>query len=129
MKDVTIYWLPDCSTCQKAVRWLERRGVKIANFRDIKEEPLTRNEIEELAAIVGGPAELFSKRAIKYREMKLSEREVPFAEMLDLMTDEYTFLKRPIIRIGDQAEAGFFEKSYEYFLEKNYYEKRAEPSL
>ena len=121
MKDITFYWLPNCSTCQKAERWLDRRGVKISKFRDIKEEPLTRKEVEDLAKMLGGPAELFSKRAIKYREMKLNEREVPAAEMLDLMTDEYTFLKRPIIVIGNRAVAGFFEKSFESFLTQNYY--------
>lgn len=121
MKDVTFYWLPNCSTCKKALGWIERRGVKITGFRDIKEEPLTRKEIEDLAKMLGGPAELFSKRAIKYREMKLNEREVPPAEMLDLMTDEYTFLKRPIVVIGNRAVAGFFERSFENFLKENYY--------
>ena len=122
MKDVTFYWLPNCSSCQKAKGWLERRGVKIAKFRDIKEESLTRNEIKDLVKMLGGPPELFSKRAIKYREMKLNEREVPPAEMLDLMTDEYTFLKRPIMVIGKHATAGFFERSFESFLNEYYYE-------
>ncbi|MGB7207708.1 MAG: ArsC/Spx/MgsR family protein [Pyrinomonadaceae bacterium] len=122
MKNIKFYWLPNCSTCQKAKGWLERRGVKIAVMRDIKENPLTREEVEDLAKILGGPAELFSKRAIKYRELKLNEREVPPAEMLDLMTDEYTFLKRPIMVIGDHATAGFFEKSFDSFLNEHYYE-------
>ena len=124
MKDVKFYWLPGCSTCQKAVRWIDRRGVKINTFRDIKEEPLTRNEVENLAKILGGAAELFSKRAVKYRERKLNERELTDAEMLDLMTEEYTFLKRPIMVIDGKATAGFFEKSYESFLEANYYGTR-----
>ena len=122
MKDVTFYWLPNCSTCQKALGWLERRGVKISKMRDIKDEPLTRQEVESLAKMLGGPAELFSKRAIRYRELKLNEREVLPAEMLELMTDEYTFLKRPIVVIGGHAIAGFFEKSFESFLQQHYYE-------
>ena len=121
MKNVTYYWLPNCSTCQKALRWLERRGVQITHFRDIKEEPLSRDEIAELARMVGGEGELFSKRAVKYREMKLNERQLSTAEMLGLMEEEFTFLKRPILRIGDRAEAGFFERSFERFLEENYY--------
>ena len=121
MKDVTFYWLPNCSTCQKALGWLGRRGVKIATMRDIKDEPLIRKEVENLAKMLGGPAELFSKRAVKYREMNLNEREVPPAEMLDLMTNEYTFLKRPILVIGDHATAGFFEKSFDSFLKQHYY--------
>jgi arsenate reductase len=121
MKDIKMYWLPHCSTCQKAVNWLDRRGIKVSEFRDIKEEPLTRAEVEALAKMLGGPGNLFSRRAVKYREMKLNEREVEPAEMLDLMTDEYTFLKRPIMVIGNKAEAGFFEKFYKIFLEENYY--------
>jgi arsenate reductase (glutaredoxin) len=123
MKDVKLYWLPGCSTCQKAVKWLDRRGIKITEYRDIKEEPLTRAEVEQLAKMVGGPEDLFSRRAIKYREMKLNEREVSPQEMLDLMTEEYTFLKRPIMVINGRAEAGFFEKFYNLFLDAHYYTK------
>lgn len=121
MKDVRFYWLPNCSTCQKAVKWLDRRGVKVTEFRDIKEDRLSRAEVEELVMMAGEPADLFSKRAIKYREMKLNEREVSPTEMLDLMTEEYTFIKRPVLVIGGKAVAGFFERSFERFLEENHY--------
>ena len=124
MKDVTFYWLPNCSTCQKALRWLERRGVSVTTFRDIKEDPLSPLEVVRMAARLGGPAELFSKRAIKYREMQLNERTLTDDEMLALMSSESTFLKRPIIQIGEKAVAGFFEMSFERFLGDNYFEKR-----
>jgi arsenate reductase len=123
MKDVILYWSAGCSTCQKAARWLDRRGVKVAKFRDIKDQPLSRAEIEDLAKMLGGPADLFSKRTVKYREMKLGEREVPTAEMLDLMSSEYTFLKRPIMVIGDKAIASFFERTFDSFLADNYFGK------
>ncbi|HMJ08037.1 MAG TPA: ArsC/Spx/MgsR family protein [Pyrinomonadaceae bacterium] len=121
MKEVTIYVLPGCSTCQKALRWLDRRGVKVTKMRDIKEEPLSRAEVEKLVQMLGGVSELFSKRAVKYREMKLNERTLTDAEMLDLMTGEYTFLKRPVMTIGSGAVAGFFEMSFESFLDRNYF--------
>ena len=121
MKELTFYWLPNCSTCQKAVRWLDRRGVTVSKFRDIKEDPLSLAEVLELSRMLGGPGELFSKRAVKYREMKLNERTLSDAEMIDLMADEYTFLKRPIMVIGDHATAGFFEMSYESFLDRYYF--------
>lgn len=126
MKEVKLYWLPHCSTCQKAVRWLERRGVTVTQYRDIKDEPLSRSEVEALAEMVGGAAELFSKRAVKYREMKLAEKDLTEDEMLDLMASEYTFLKRPIMVIGSDAVAGFFEMSYERFLADNYFGPRSE---
>ncbi len=121
MKDVTFYWLPNCTTCQKAMRRLERHRVSVTRFRDIKEEPLTREEVEKLAKMLGGANELFSKRAIKYREMKLNERELSETEMLDLMSTEYTFLKRPILVVNGKASAGYFEKFFDIFLNENYY--------
>lgn len=81
-------------------------------------------EIEKIAAALGGAANLFSKRAVKYREMKLSERRLTDAEMVYLMTSDYTFLKRPIMSIGEFVVAGFFEMSFERFLEQHYFEPK-----
>ncbi len=121
MKDVTFYWSPNCTTCQKAKRRLERHRVSVTKFRDIKEEPLEREEVEKLVKMLGGASELFSRRAVKYREMKLNERDLSDAEMIDLMTTDYTFLKRPILVVNGQATAGYFEKFFDIFLNENYY--------
>lgn len=121
MKKIEFYWMPNCSTCQKAKNFIERHGIREYELRDIKENPLSRAEIEKMAKMLGGAENLFSKRAIKYREMKLNERTLSNAEMLDLMTNEYTFLKRPILVIDGKAEAGFFEKFMNKFLDENYY--------
>lgn len=121
MKEVTFYWSSNCTTCQKARRRLERHGVGVKEFRDIKEAPLDRGEVEKLAKMLGGASELFSRRAVKYREMKLNERELSEAEMLDLMALDYTFLKRPVLVIDNKATAGFFEKFFDLFLQDNYY--------
>ncbi len=116
MKKVDVYWLPHCSTCKKAVEFLEKKGAAIGSFRDLKKEPLERVEVERLANLVGGADSLFSKRAIKYRTMKLNERELSDKEMIKLMTDEYTFIKRPVIVAGDKALSGFSAKKYEEIL-------------
>lgn len=116
MKDLILYWLPNCSTCQKAEKFLGNQNAKVAEFHNIKENTLSREEIEKLAEKVGGADKLFSRRAIKYREMKLNERELSEDEMLDLMSSEYTFIKRPVLVSGESAIAGFSEKSYKEFL-------------
>ena len=77
--------------------------------------------------MLGGPEDLFSKRAVRYREMKLGEREVLPDEMLDLMTEEYTFLKRPIMVIGNKAIASFFERTFDSFLAEHYFERSQNP--
>jgi len=107
---VTVYGLPHCSTCQKAVAYLEGKGVVIDRFHDLKTDRLTADEVRALAKRVGGVDKLFSRRAMKYRQMGLHEREVPEDEMLRLMEAEYTFITRPVVVSGDRATAGFSAK-------------------
>lgn len=89
----TLYWLPHCTTCRKAAQYLSKKGYTIAELRDIKSDPLDRKEVERLTELVGGADELFSRRARKYRAMNLAERELSAEEMIQLMSEEYTFFK------------------------------------
>ncbi len=82
----------------------------VRNLRDLKAQPLEHAEVEDLARKVGGAGKLFSKRAMKYRAMGLHERELSDDEMVRLMTEEYTFVTRPVIVHGDRATAGFSAK-------------------
>ena len=116
MDGVHVYGLPHCSTCQKAVAFLKERGVSVESFRDVKSQPLSRAEVEDLARKVGGAEALFSKRAMKYRAMGLHEQELSEEDLLRLMTEEYTFVTRPVIVRGDRATAGFSEKRIEALL-------------
>lgn len=109
-ESVEVFGLPHCSTCQRALRHLAERGVSISRFRDLKAEPLQRAEVEELARKVGGAEALFSRRAIKYRQLGLHERHLTDDDLLRLMTEEYTFITRPVIVRGDRATAGFAAK-------------------
>ena len=116
--EIEFYWSPDCTTCQKAKRRLDYHRVTVAKFRDIKTEPLSRAEIERLAALLGGAENLFSRRSTKYRELGLKDKTLSENELLDLMAGEYTFLKRPILVAGGKAIAGFFEKEYDEFFRR-----------
>ena len=107
---VDVYWLPYCSTCQKAVAHLQERGVSIRSYRNLKEQPLSADEVRALAAKVGGVDRLFSKRAMKYRQMGLHERDLSNDDLVRLMAEEYTFVTRPVIVRGDRATAGFSAK-------------------
>lgn len=115
---IEFYGLPHCTTCQKALRRLDYHGVTNVSKRNIKDDPLSREEIERLAEKLGGAENLFSRRSVKYRELNLKDKNLTGEEMLDLMTDEYTFLKRPILVAGDTAAAGFFEREYDAIFGK-----------
>jgi arsenate reductase len=112
MSDATVdvYWLPYCTTCQKAVKHLEEKGVPVRSFRNLKDEPLSQDEVRDLAAKVGGVETLFSKRAMKYRAMGLHEQTLSDDDLVRLMAEEYTFVTRPVIVRADRATAGFSAK-------------------
>lgn len=113
----TMYWLPYCTTCQKAEKHLLDGGAKIKRYVNVKEEPVGKEILRKLAEGVGGIEKLFSRRAMKYRQWGLNERNLSDAEMLDYMHEEYTFITRPVIvtATGDVL-SGYSKKRYDVLL-------------
>jgi arsenate reductase (glutaredoxin) len=108
------YWLPHCTTCQRAENFLKEHGITINRYVNLKTDKVERKTLEQLAEKLGGVDKLFSKRAIKYRTMGLNTRELSTDEMLDLMQQEYTFVKRPVVvTASGRALAGFTKKQFE----------------
>lgn len=95
-----IYYLGTCDTCARIIDELGLKQKKFV-FQDIKTEKITKPQLEELKEKAGSYEALFSKVALKYRAMKLNERTLSEAEMKQLILDEYTFLKRPVILFKD----------------------------
>lgn len=118
MASVRVYGLPHCSTCRKALDYLEERGAHVESFRDLKTDRLSGGEVRELASAVGGADRLFSRRARKYRATGLHERELGEDELLRLMEEEYTFVTRPVIVAGSAGVAGFAPRRIDALLER-----------
>ncbi len=112
-----MYWLPYCSTCTKAEKYLLDKGVTIRQTINIKEESVSLETLQALAESLGSVEALFSKRAMKYRAWGLHEKQLSDADMLKYMHEEYTFIKRPVI-IADNGKvlAGFSAKQYDAFI-------------
>jgi arsenate reductase len=113
-----LYWLPHCSTCQKAKAFLEAQGVSFTKIHDMKSTPLSASELDVLIESMGGADALFSKRAMKFRQWGLHEKELTPTELKDYMAQEYTFIKRPVIRLSNgKTFAGFAPKQLATFFE------------
>lgn len=107
----TIYLLPGCSTCERIYATLKPLGAWAV--RDIKAEPLTGEEVDELAGLAGSYAALFSRRAVLYRQLGLHEQTLTEADYRHLLLDHYTFLSRPVVRVGDRLFVGSGKKTVE----------------
>ena len=106
-----IYHLSTCSTCQRIIKALELGADTV--LQDIKTESMTPEQVDQMASMAGSCEALFSRRAMKFRSMGLHERELSEPEYRQLILDEYTFLKRPVIVVGDQIFVGNAKKTVE----------------
>ncbi|MFM1875255.1 MAG: hypothetical protein RL266_992 [Bacteroidota bacterium] len=100
-----IHHLSTCDTCQRIISEL---GLKEKGFemQDIKAQNISAEELDALKEKVGSYEALFSKRAMKFRSMGLHEMNLTEADYRKYMLEEYTFLKRPFIWIGDEVFVG-----------------------
>ncbi|PBQ33606.1 hypothetical protein CNR22_18095 [Sphingobacteriaceae bacterium] len=89
-----IYYLSSCSTCARIIEELKLKEKKFA-MQDIKSEPISKDQMEEMKALSGSFESLFSRVALKYKT--LDPKPTTEAEYKKLILSEYTFLKRPVI--------------------------------
>ena len=90
-----IYYLSTCDTCKRILSELEPPSS--FELQDIKKEPLSEEELEQLKDLAGSYESLFSKRARLYKERDLKNKDLEEADFRKLILDDYTFLKRPVI--------------------------------
>ena len=103
-----IYHLGTCSTCQRIIKELQPLdGVQL---QEIKSEPITPEQLEEMATLSGSYESLFSKRAMLYRQKGLHEKELTENDHKKLILEHYTFLKRPVILVDGQIFIGNSKK-------------------
>jgi len=100
-----VYHLSSCSTCQKIVQEL---GLVEKGFalQDIKQENISAKELDAIKEKAGSYEALFSRRAMKFRSMGLDKMELTEKDYRQYILEEYTFLKRPVILIGDAVFVG-----------------------
>lgn len=103
-----IYHLSTCTTCQRILKELEPLdGVEL---QDIKTEPITASQLEEMHELSGSYEALFSRRAMLFRQRNLGKKILTENDYKDLILDHYTFLKRPVILVDSQIFIGNSKK-------------------
>ena len=99
-----IYYLKTCSTNQRILKEIDPSTDVV--LQNIKEENIDAQTLDLLKEKVGSYEALFSKKAMKFREMGLHEKQLSDTDYRDLMLQEYTFLKRPFMINGNDVFIG-----------------------
>lgn len=108
-------WYPKCSTCQKAKKWLDEKGLA-AGVRDIKTENPSKEELRQWWTASGLPLKrFFNTSGLQYKALGLKDKLPAMGEeaQLDLLASDGMLVKRPIL-VGDGfVLTGFRPKEWE----------------
>lgn len=102
-----IYHLKTCDTCRRILKEMDTSSYIL---QEIKTEPITVKQLDELYKLTNNYEVLFSRRAKKYKQMDLKNQELTEKDYRQLILDEYTFLKRPVIINDSKVYVGNTKK-------------------
>lgn len=119
MKPTVLYYAK-CTTCRKALKWLEEKGIAYEG-RPIKEENPTADELRIWREKSGLPLKsFFNTSGLLYKEMGLKDKLQGMSEeeQLALLATDGMLVKRPIL-VGEKSVCpGFKEGVWEEILLK-----------
>ena len=104
-----VFYLKSCNTCTRIIR--EIKLDRSFEFREIKSKPLTIKEIEMIYSLSKNYELIFNKRSKLFSEKKLKNVTLTELEYKNLILNNYTFLKRPIIIIRNKIFIGNSKKN------------------
>ena len=99
-----LYYLSTCDTCRRLMK--EFSAINEFELIDIKANNIDAKTLDFLKEKVGSYEALFSKRAIKYKSLSLKDKSLKDEDFRQLILDEYTFLKRPVLIDGEYVLIG-----------------------
>ena len=109
-----VYCYSRCSTCQKALKWLDAKGVKY-ELIDIKEKNPDEKTLRKYYAMSGLPLKrFFNTSGLQYRELELSKKLPTMSEddQFKLLASDGMLVKRPLLVGKDFVLTGFKEAEW-----------------
>lgn len=104
-----IYYLASCDTCRKIIKLLPNSDK--LEFHDIRQNPITEQELEVMHELSGSYEALFSKKAQLYKSRNLKNATLSELDYKKLLLEHYTFLSRPVFIIDDKIYIGNSQKN------------------
>ena len=108
-----VYGYEKCSTCRRALKFLDSRGISYESV-PIVERPPSLAELKTMRAFTGDLKRLFNTSGQLYREMGLGEKlkTMSEGEALALLSKHGKLVKRPFVLLRDRGLLGFREDEW-----------------
>ena len=115
---IKVYCYDRCSTCKKALSWLDENNVKYEKI-DIKSQHPDEVTMRELHKKSGLPLKrFFNTSGILYREMQLASKLPGMSEdeQFALLASDGMMVKRPLLVTDEAVVPGFKEEEWKKAL-------------
>lgn len=115
MNPLKIYQYERCSTCRKAIKYLEANQIPYESIAIVEQAP-TKTELKQALKDLGGELrKLFNTSGLVYREMKLSKKikTMDEKEAIELLNTNGKLVKRPFVLSEKGTLVGFKEANWD----------------
>jgi arsenate reductase (glutaredoxin) len=115
---LTVYQYPKCSTCRKALKWLDAQGIPYQSVH-IVDAPPSAAALKKLIKQSGLPLRaFFNTSGESYREGGYKDRlpTMSEAEAASALAADGKLIKRPLALTGDTVLLGFDEAVWKHAL-------------
>lgn len=115
---IKVYCYSKCSTCKKALKWLDEKKVKY-ELIDLKENNPDEKILRKYHKQSGLPLKrFFNTSGMLYREMELSKKlpDMSEDEQFKLLASDGMLVKRPMLVTDKTVLTGFKESEWEKVL-------------
>ena len=113
-----IWYLGVCSTCEKILNLLPGDLEKQEIRSDPRRLARPRPYLDQMVSLSGSHESLFSRRAMKYRQLGLHEKTLKESDYRSLLLEHDTFLKRPVAIVEDEIFVGSSKKTVQALVER-----------
>lgn len=115
---IKIFTTPSCASCRKAKSWLEEHNIDYEE-KNIFAYPLTKEDIRlMLKNTENGFEDIISTRSKFIMENNIDIDSMKFSELEQLIMDNPSILKRPIIVEDNKLQIGYNEEDIRVFIPK-----------
>lgn len=109
------YCHPTCTTCKKAQKWLDEKGISY-NWINLKETAPSKEQFIELMENSDRTMKsFFNTSGQQYRKLELKDKipDMSIEEAAEILASDGMLVKRPLAIQEDKVTVGFKEADYE----------------
>ena len=112
MKRIIFYSYSKCSTCRKAVKWLDKKDLEYQLIDIVEDPPLLKYLNLALVQYSSDKKKIFNTRGKAFKSINLDIYSLSLEEIVKLLLSDGKLIKRPFLVHGEKIILGFHESEY-----------------